>query len=59
MLDKERISGVIQSIKIEVIRDKETNIVLSTQLENNSDTIKILKEVLKLLEMEASQSSTN
>lgn len=59
MLDKERISGVIQSIKIEVIRGKETNIVLSTQLENNSDTIKILKEVLKLLEMEASQSSTN
>ena len=59
MLDKERISGVIQSIKIEVIRGKETNIVLSTQLENNSDTIKILKEILKLLEMEASQSSTN
>lgn len=59
MLDKERISGVIRSIKIEVIRGKETNIVLSTQLENNSDTIKILKEVLKLLEMEASQSSTN
>ena len=59
MLDKERISSVIQSIKIEVIRDKEIIIVLSTQLENNSDTIKILKEVLKLLEMEASQSSTN
>lgn len=59
-MDKERISGVIQSIKIEVIRGNEISIVLSTQLENNSDTIKVLKEVLKSLEMEASQKgSTN
>ncbi len=33
VIDKEQISGVIQSIKIEVIRGKETSIVLSTQLE--------------------------